>query len=177
MFNGNVFAQVDGISLNWIEVRKIVFRVASRLLVGDYQFWVEDTTQDVMIKLMHSLESYDESKGEFKAWVVRVTRNHCLDCIRKSKKSKEQRVENDADFRYLYDEDDYLEKESLIVKMETALNQLDERSKKLLVSQYYDEKSGREIASMVGMPEKNVPMYVKRARNKIKQLMDDKLAA
>ena len=61
--------------------------------------------------------------------------------------------------------------------METALEQLGGKSKELLTYQFLEGKSGREIATLVNMPEAQVPMYVRRAKLKLRQLMDEKLAA
>jgi RNA polymerase sigma-70 factor (ECF subfamily) len=177
MVNSNVMANNNGMNVNWSEVRKIVLREASRMLVNDDQYGAEDATQDVLIKLMSTLERFNGEKGDFKAWVVRITKNYCLDCIRKEKRSLESRVENENVFMYLSDDESYEAKEGLLIEMETALEQLGGKSKELLTYQFLEGKSGREIATLVNMPEAQVPMYVRRAKLKLRQLMDEKLAA
>jgi RNA polymerase sigma-70 factor (ECF subfamily) len=177
MVNGNVMANKNGMNLNWSEVRKIVLREASRLLTQDEDYGAEDATQDVLIKLMNTVDRFDGGRGDFKAWVVRITKNYCLDCIRKKKRSLESRVENENVFMYLVDDTTYEDKEGMLVGMETALERLGGRGKELLTYQFLEGKSGREIALLLNMPEAQVPMYVRRAKLKLRQLIDEKLAA
>lgn len=177
MVNGYGMSTKNGMNVNWSEVRKIILREANRVLKNDDQYGAEDATQDVLIKLMNTIDRYDFEKGDFKAWVARITKNYCLDCIRKQKRSNEVRVEDENAFMYLVDDESYEVKEGMLVAMESALEQIGGKAKDLLTYQFLEGKSGREIAKLVDMPENQVPMYVKRARKKMRQLMEEKLAA
>ncbi|WP_421383728.1 RNA polymerase sigma factor [Bacillus salacetis] len=64
----------------------------------------EEVVQEVFMKLWKKHAPYDESKGKFSSWLLTMTRNACLDALRKYK--KHETVE-------------YIEKDSLQVTYET----------------------------------------------------------
>jgi len=55
----------------------------------------EDTTQEVLVKIITNLAKYDSSKSQFRTWVYRMTVNHFLDC---KKKKYEKAITNFSDF-------------------------------------------------------------------------------
>jgi len=59
---------------------RLMFGVSLRL-VGNRQD-AEDITQDVMLKVFAKLHSF-EGRSTFKTWLVRVTRNACMDWLKK----------------------------------------------------------------------------------------------
>ena len=52
-----------------------------------------------------------------------------------------------------------------------ALKKLDERSRNVIILRFFEEKSHREIAEILGMKEGSVRMAQKRALQKIKRLL------
>jgi len=59
---------------------RLIFGVSLRLL-GNRQD-AEDISQDVMLKVFAKLGSF-EGRSSFKTWLVRVTRNACMDWLKK----------------------------------------------------------------------------------------------
>jgi RNA polymerase sigma factor (sigma-70 family) len=55
----------------------------------------EDTTQEVLVKIISNLAKYDSSKSQFRTWLYRMTVNHFLDC---KKKKYEKAITNFSDF-------------------------------------------------------------------------------
>lgn len=67
-------------------------RPALEMLIGRYQGWIynvalkmtmdprdaEDVSQEVLVKLITKLATYDPEKGLFRTWLYRVTANHVL---------------------------------------------------------------------------------------------------
>ena len=46
-----------------------------------------DISQDVLIRIWLKLDMFDPSKGSFSAWVYRISRNLCIDFLRKEERN------------------------------------------------------------------------------------------
>ena len=86
---------IGGNNLAWEEIerryRKRVFNIA-------YQFVgrideAEDLTQEIFFKVYHSLDKFN-IEANFHYWIVRVSKNYCIDFYRKKRKERESLVEN-----------------------------------------------------------------------------------
>lgn len=53
-----------------------------------------------------------------------------------------------------------------------ALDTLDEPDRSILLLQYYEECSGKQIAALLGLSETNVRQRAARARQKLKQILE-----
>ena len=138
--------------------------------------WAADVTQDVLLKAWTRQDKYVSSKGELVNWLYTMTKNTCLDLMSKKGNTVESlmydvefvsSLESDADMRYV----------SMKGALRDALNELGYRDKTLLVMRYYFKSSGREIAEFLGMPENQVPSYMKRAKERLRDLLDYPQAA
>ncbi|WP_348621835.1 RNA polymerase sigma factor [Pedobacter lusitanus] len=61
----------------------------------------EDLLQDTFIKIWHSADSYDSSKGRLFTWMINVARNLAIDKVRSKdfrNANKNQDIENNVDF-------------------------------------------------------------------------------
>ncbi|MEW4326727.1 sigma-70 family RNA polymerase sigma factor [Rossellomorea marisflavi] len=74
----------------------------------------EEVIQEVFMKLWKTHAHYEESKGKFSSWLLTMTRNTCLDAIRKGKK---------------HDTVEYIEKDTLQVDYETPHDLLEWKEK------------------------------------------------
>ena len=53
-----------------------------------------------------------------------------------------------------------------------ALDTLDEPDRSILLLQYYEECSGKQITALLGLSETNVRQRAARARQKLKQILE-----
>jgi RNA polymerase sigma factor (sigma-70 family) len=72
-------------------------------MTGDQEI-AEEVIQEVFLKLWKKHAPYDHSKGKFSSWLLTMTRNTCLDSLRKRKK---------------HESVEYMEQDSLQVSNET----------------------------------------------------------
>lgn len=73
----------------------VIFRIVQHSEIA------EDLLQDTFIKIWHSAESYDSSKGRLFTWMINIARNLAIDKIRSKdfkNASKNQDLENNVDF-------------------------------------------------------------------------------
>jgi RNA polymerase sigma-70 factor (ECF subfamily) len=149
---------------------------AAKYLGKQFGGWAADVTQDVLVKAWTRQDKYVSSKGELVNWLYTMTKNACLDLMNKKGNNVEALVfdvdfvsslESDADMRYA----------SMKGALREALNELGHRDKTLLIMRYYFKSSGREIAEFLGMPENQVASYMKRAKERLRDLLDYPQAA
>jgi RNA polymerase sigma-70 factor (ECF subfamily) len=153
-------------SFYWDAVRNIVSHSVSRVLVGNFEFWKEDVVQDIIVKIIMKPTLFDESKGSFNSWLSVVARNAALDFIRVNKNYFSV---IDLVSPFLMEEED-IDKEALFILLEEAIFRLGKKEKQLISLKFYEQKSGREIASVMNIPEKQVPIYIQRAKQKVVQI-------
>ena len=74
----------------------------------------EEVIQEVFLKLWKKHSPYDSTKGKFSSWLLTMTRNSCLDALRKRKK---------------HESVEYIEKDSLEISHETPSDLLEWKEK------------------------------------------------
>jgi RNA polymerase sigma-70 factor (ECF subfamily) len=141
------------------------FRViVRRSLPARYMHLAEDLAQDAIIKSIENLAKYDPSKGNFRSWIYRLTQNMCFDMIRKMDRMDVivfdlSQVKEDGVTFSLGKED--------IKKLRKAIQQLPERDRMLITYKFFFDLSSKEIAGLIQLPEKQVNVYMMRAKKKL----------
>jgi len=151
----------------WENVKTSVLKAAMAYFQYNYcvnhqlRAYAEDVTQDVLEKIIKKQDTFDSSKAAFKTWVMRVAKNHFHDIHRKNKGLSFVQLE-----RYHLAEkgDDY---NFLPEKIIALLKYLSPQEAQLLELKFIQAKTGREIAKIMNMKENTIPMYVKRAKEKL----------
>jgi RNA polymerase sigma-70 factor (ECF subfamily) len=139
----------------------------------------EDLMQDVFLKLLQKLDSYQERAGiPFEHWVSRLTVRTCLDALRAEKARPEWRFSdlNAGEAEWL----DFLmkgqstaptrhslEAKSVVTRL---LAQLSPPDRLVLTFLDLEERSTQEIAQITGWTRPMVKMRAMRARHKLRQI-------
>ena len=137
----------------------------------------EDLMQEVFLKLLQKLESYQPRVGvPFEHWVSRLTVRTCLDALRAEKALPEWRMAdlNEGETEWL----DYMlqrqtetphtpdrEAKAIVIRL---LAQLSPPDRLVLTLLDLEERSTQEIAQMTGWTRPMVKMRAMRARHKLR---------
>lgn len=139
----------------------------------------EDLMQEVFVKLLQKLDSYQERQGvPFEHWVSRLAVRTCLDALRAEKARPEWRW---ADFsegetewlEYLLDRQTEVaspssqDARSVVMKL---LEQLSPSDRLVLTLLDLEERSTQEISGLTGWTRPMVKMRAMRARQKLRAL-------
>jgi RNA polymerase sigma-70 factor (ECF subfamily) len=141
--------------------------IARKSLPSRYQYLAEDLAQDAIIKAIAKVHLYDPTKGNFKSWLYRLTQNVCFDAIRKMQKMDYVPLNS----QILYP--DHQQKDvnrSDLRKIRKSLQYLCERDRMLITYRFMFNLSGKEMAQLMNIPEAQINVYFKRAKEKLKQL-------
>jgi len=135
----------------------------------------EDLTQDIFLKLYHSLAKYN-FEHDFTAWFLTLARNYLIDEFRRTRLEKSQRFDGEQPDLPAADSDNpetrYLsEEKSTAVRQ--ALQQLSPDLRLVLVLREMEGLSYEEIARDINVPLGTVKSRVNRARLQLAQIILD----
>lgn len=128
----------------------------------------EDLTSTVFMKALENIQSFDESKGSFNAWLYRIARNTVIDHYRTSKD-----VMDIADAWGLSTKEDILrsvESNEQLERVRGYLETLKPQHREIIIMRVWDQLSYKEIADITGLTEANCKMTFSRA---IRRLRDE----
>jgi RNA polymerase sigma factor (sigma-70 family) len=130
------------------QYKNLVFKTAYLILESTDE--AEDALQEIFIKVYHSLESYQISKGAFSTWLYRISVNHCLNRRRRTSRSKEttEAFKEKANAQYPSFEDRFSDQQIL----QSALSRLSNKLRTVIVLRYYLDLSYSEIAQILEIP-------------------------
>lgn len=140
----------------------------------------EDVTQDVFIRLWEHRDSID--KQRLVAWMMRVTHNRCIDVIRQKKGNR--RLSGPEGFleRSIADDDPGAHPESRLEASETqrmllsAMDELPERTKSMLLLHYFQGLKYEEIGEILNAKLSTVKVAVYRGRKALKEVLSDRFS-
>ena len=118
----------------------------------------EDVIQETMIKYLQKAPEFADAEHE-KAWLIKVSTNHCKDVLRF--RNKHQMVDIEQIKEFVNEESD-----SGIID---ALMTLPEKYKIVLLLYYVEGYSTKEIAEMIGKTVSAVKMRLQKGRVLLKE--------
>lgn len=146
----------------WKNLRRLILWKAIGFFKGIESITAEDATQDALEKIIMKQTMYSGEKASFSTWAMRVANNHFIDLKRKYK--NEKRTLSFSDVLHNQAEEVYDALPDQLLGIFHLLPQLDGE---LLRLKYFQLKSGREIAQLLAIKEQYVPVYMKRAKERL----------
>jgi RNA polymerase sigma factor (sigma-70 family) len=126
-----------------------------------------DATMQIFEKLIADLPRFEIRF--FKAWLMRVTRNHCLMQLRQNPHATKL-VEEFPELHVEYREDLHpvLEREEMLNRMEEALQELGEEQQRCIILFYLHKKTYTEIMTETGYTFMQVKSYIQNGKRNLK---------
>jgi RNA polymerase sigma-70 factor (ECF subfamily) len=150
-----------------------LYHIAYRLLRDPLE--AEDAVQEVFLKVYENAHRF-EPKASVAAWLHRITANHCLNLLRRrhpqaSLDQEEVSVPPDPGPSPL----ELVQEQDLSRRLEELLNTLPENQRRALVLKRFAGLSYQEIGEELGLSSQAVDGLLKRARQTLKQALQDYL--
>ena len=137
------------------------------------QLEAEDVVQDTFIKLWQ----FKEQGGKFeKAWLYKVTRNQCLDILRRRKHAYEYQISQAVGSDLAPSAIDDVLNHELSGEIGKAINQLDEPYKSLLVMREVNGLSYQVLADSLDLSLSQTKVYLHRARKQLQESLEKSYA-
>lgn len=137
----------------------------------------KDVTQDVLIKLWKHRDDLDDD-GVF-SWIMRVTRNACIDVLRaRQRRHKTMTVNTDSLRRaegHLPSPDTTAEAADLRAHIHEALEEVDAPYRRVVELRELQDMKYREIADALDMPLNTVKVYIHRGRKQLRHALSEQI--
>ncbi len=134
----------------------------------------QDVTQDVLIRLWRSGDELDVERAL--PWLMRVTRNACVDALRHRKTVRAVvAVEADPD-RVPHGEgspDEHLERADDLETVTAALEQLAEPYRSIVILREIQGMKYEEISGAMDLPLNTVKVYLHRGRKQLRDVLEE----
>jgi RNA polymerase sigma-70 factor (ECF subfamily) len=131
-----------------------------------------DCVQQIFLKVINELRKYEVEY--FKSWIYMIAKNHCLMKLRDHKNvTVELREHATVAANVETDKKQYIEKDELLQRMETALNKLNPDQKLCVKLFYLQKKSYSEVAEITGFSMMQVKSYLQNGKRNLKLLMEN----
>ncbi len=141
---------------------KLLFRIAFLHLGSTHD--AEDVLQNVFIKLLYSSPDFKDEEHE-KAWLIRVTQNHCKNALKsRSRQSVQFNDEIAAD-----KSNDI----TAALDISTKIKALPASYKTAVFLCYYEDMPVKEIAKILKISQPAVKMRLKRGRDILRQELEE----
>lgn len=148
-----------------------VYNVALRVIRNCAD--AEEITQDVFMKVYHSLKDF-HFHSSFRTWIYRITVNTAINRYRSTRREKKDRVDFDAVIDTVpvaqSSEPDALAKSDNQVRLNKLLEGLNPEYKVCIVLREIEGLSYKEIAASLNIPVNTVRSRLKRAREALLEL-------
>lgn len=136
----------------------------------------EECISDCFLAIWENIESYDETKSEFKNWVAGIAKYKSIDYIRRYLREKDNISFEDIS------EDSFNNKDSLDIILEKEFNNqvkellsyLSKEDQNIFIETYFNGKSAEEISINNNLSSSNIYNRLSRGRRKLKNLYGGK---
>jgi RNA polymerase sigma-70 factor (ECF subfamily) len=150
--------------------QNLVASVAYRM--GVRRGTIEDVASEVFMKVFTRLHQYD-SRYALSSWIYRITTNHVLDEIRKSRHTSPKGLDElpePRDTRVDIAGDAVITERDELVRQ--AVFELPDEYARILVLKHFEELSVLQIAEVLDMPEGTVKIRLMRGRERLKKILE-----
>ena len=133
--------------------------------VNNYHL-AEDLCSEVFLRVYEKLDTFNDKKASMSTWIFAIARNRLIDYYRSRK------VEEEVPDNIVYEEDETILTEENLSKLAKAIIKLDDRSKKIIVSHFYEGKTLKQLAKEMNISYIYIKMLNKKAINILKKYYD-----
>jgi RNA polymerase sigma-70 factor (ECF subfamily) len=160
----------------------LVNAYSQKILNMAYQFTgsrpeAEDQTQEIFLKVFHSLSKYDTEKN-FSAWLLTLAKNHLIDTYRRTRWERKNRDEFDENLPSRGQaednpEDALLQRERQKV-LWRGLNSLPADIRLAIILKEIQGKKYEEVAEVLGLPVGTAKSRINRGKLQLAKLLRER---
>jgi RNA polymerase sigma-70 factor (ECF subfamily) len=128
----------------------------------------EDLSQDIFLKLVEKVESFDEGRGRFTVWFWQMVRHILVDYYREKKETPFSSFEEDTVASFAIEVAPNIEEKFRYQEVRKFLGTLSGDERELFELRYVAELPYKEIAKLLNKSEGSLRVAALRVKEKIK---------
>jgi len=125
----------------------------------------EDIAQEAMLKGFQNIDKLDKNEL-FRAWIMKIAKNLCIDFIRRKKKTSEIVIEQKAESSKLTNENHDLQQ---------AVEKLPQELRLPLTMFYFEQKNAKVIASKLEISHSGACQKIRDAKKMLHEILTERL--
>lgn len=132
----------------------------------------EDAVNDIFVQIGKKLKTHNVDY--FKSWLYTVTRNHCIEILRKENRHRDKKKTSELMYtEAVFHPDEVVNQETIKVLTE-CLQELPDYQQKCIKLFYYDKTSYQDIASALDLNWNKVRSFIQNGRRNLKNCISAK---
>lgn len=131
----------------------------------------QDLTQDVFVKVVSKIDSFDENQGNFSSWIWQIAKNSLIDYYRVKKEVPFP--EDDENFFGSYRIEDDIEDKAKIKDILSVVERFSEEEQEIFSLFYLSDLPYKEISIITGRSEGSLRVTIHRILLKIKKIINN----
>jgi RNA polymerase sigma-70 factor, ECF subfamily len=149
-----------------------VYGLAKRVLNNGAE--AEDVTQEVFLRLWNQPDRFDPARGSLRSFLLAQSHGRAVDAVRSSS-SRRQREARDAmrTARTRYDIQHEVWDLAVADQVATAMGALPEEERRAIELAYFDGRTYREVATLLGQPEGTVKSRIRNGMRRMRAVLAD----
>ncbi len=147
----------------------LVFGMCRRVLNDDGL--AEDVAQEVFLYLWQSPDRFDASRGSLRSWLAMLAHRRSVDRVRAETRRSRAEHRCEPSSPVAGEADDFLTLNWLSGKVRDALDHLPAEQRQAVVLAYYGDRSYREVAAELNIPEGTAKSRLRLALGKLNELL------
>lgn len=163
----------------WQESRGQLYRCCLKMMNSN-RMDAEDALSQAMVKAWEKVQKFGEKITNLKAWLYRVTRNFCIDLIRKGSRAAVGiesiewvgNTEGVTTTGTVECPESVLERDERSDRIRGAIAELPSKCRETFILYFYRELSYKEIADRQGISYDNVCKRISLARKQLKEKLN-----
>lgn len=159
----------DALAEAYRQYAGLVFGVCRRVLQNETL--AEDVTQEVFVSLWQHPERFDPTRGALRSWLGVMAHRRSIDRVRAESRRAQREAQCERSGSARRDVDDDFIATWLGDRVRDALAKLPAEQREVLVLAYYGDRTYRQVAVELAVPEGTVKSRVRLALNKLDTLL------
>jgi RNA polymerase sigma-70 factor (ECF subfamily) len=147
-----------------------LFAVALRLLRK--RDAAEEVIQEVFLTLWHAADQYDIDRGSVRTWMSTITRNRCIDRIRRTPQETLPLLDDDESLTSENDDPlSHVLAQDHQQLLSVCLDGLDSQQRQCVSLAFFDGMTHQEVASHLTVPLGSAKTWIRRGLDFLKKCM------
>jgi len=131
----------------------------------------EEVIQEVWMKIWNGRVDFNTDKGKFSSWILTITRNAALDCLRREKRQPTIEVE-ERDGGYDEPVERTVMQRETATEVRDAVNELKPDQQELIELVYFKGLTQQQISDQLNLPLGTVKTRIRSAIQALRKLLD-----